>query len=96
MSNIAFGNIIGRIFNNGFQRFSPEPKSSLGNAFEAIAGTVSTAASTILPGVDAGSAALLSAQIEAQRQMQIVSMHSNVEKSKHETMMNPIRNTRVG
>jgi hypothetical protein len=96
MSNIAFGNIIGRLLSNGLQRFSPEPKSNMGTAFEAIASTVTTAASTMLPGIDAGSAALLSAQIEAQKQMQIVSMHSNVEKSKHETMMNPIRNTRVG
>ena len=39
---------------------------------------------------------LLQQQIEIQRVMQIVSMASNVERSKHETEMAPIRNMRVG
>ena len=40
--------------------------------------------------------ALINAQLEAQRQMQLVSLYSNIEKSKHETQMAAVRNIRAG
>jgi hypothetical protein len=39
---------------------------------------------------------LLNAQMEVQRVMAMVSMESNISKSRHETEMAPIRNLRVG
>lgn len=41
-------------------------------------------------------AELLSAQMQAQEEMQTVSMVSNIERSKHETNMVAIRNIKVG
>ena len=39
---------------------------------------------------------LIATQMQVQREMQVTNMVSNVEKSKHETAMAPIRNIRVG
>lgn len=44
----------------------------------------------------AGITNLLNQQIQIQQVMQTVSMISNVERSKHEIEMAPIRNMRVG
>ena len=41
-------------------------------------------------------AALLNRQIEVQQMLQSANMNSNLEKTKHETYMAPIRNLRVG
>ena len=38
---------------------------------------------------------LLQEQTKVQQEMQLISLSSNLEKSKHETSMAPIRNTRV-
>jgi hypothetical protein len=90
-------------------RFGPEPRTSgnwLASTAKAIAGVASAAlaptglgAAGSLAGVgnipaDAG--LLLAEQVRIQREMQIVTMISNVEKSKHETEMAPVRNLRVG
>lgn len=80
-------------------RMAPEPQSRLGFSFGNV---LKSAASNLIGvgtealGVNSDSAALLQMQIEAQREMQNVSMLSNVEKSKHETQMAAIRNIRVG
>jgi hypothetical protein len=39
---------------------------------------------------------LLNMQIQIQREMQVVSMISNIAKSQHEMEMAPVRNMRVG
>ncbi len=39
---------------------------------------------------------LLQQQIQVQREMQVISMHSNIAKSQHEAEMAPVRNMRVG
>ena len=38
---------------------------------------------------------LIEQQIELQQQMMLVSMHSNLERSKHDTKMSAVRNIRV-
>ena len=86
--------------NSSLLRVAPEPKSSLGSWVSSVASTGLNIASAVIPGVDAlGSqdlTSLLNMQIQIQQQMQVVSMISNVERSKHETEMAPIRNMRVG
>ena len=77
-------------------RFQPEPRNRLGLDFGSVLSSVVGAASSTLTGVDPGYVALLNKQIETQQQMQLVSMESNIEKSKHETQMAAIRNVRVG
>jgi hypothetical protein len=39
---------------------------------------------------------LISTQIQVQRDMQLYTMISNLERSRHETEMAPVRNMRVG
>jgi len=80
-------------------RFIPEPKTSaalsFGGVFKSLASTVTGAAGN-LAGISPEYADLINKQIEVQTQMQLVSMQSNLAKSKHETEMAPIRNIRVG
>ena len=82
------------------ERYLPEPKSRLGLDFKSVlssvAGVVQTASGANLTGIDPGYVDLINKQIETQQQMQLVSMESNIEKSKHETQMAAIRNIRVG
>ena len=84
-------------------RFIPEPKTSL--SFRKVLGTIGSFAGILggglggqgnFPGLDPGYAELISMQIEVQQQMQLTSLYSNIEKSKHETQMAAVRNIRVG
>jgi len=81
-------------------RTAPEPRNSLGEWIQSVAQTGLNVAQTVIPGgelLDSNNMSdLLNMQIQIQQQMQVVSMISNVEKSKHETEMAPIRNMRVG
>ncbi len=84
----------------GMVRFIPEPKSSLGSTFR---GALNGMSSLVKTGVDGLTTALpteltelINKQIEVQLQMQMVSLISNLEKSKHEMEMAAIRNIRVG
>jgi hypothetical protein len=80
------------------QRFAPEPSNRLGFSVQrALGGVASFAldAAGSFAGIDPGYVDLINQQIMVQQQMQLVSMESNVEKSKHETMMAPIRNLRA-
>lgn len=83
----------------GLALIAPEPRSRLGDSFgnvlKAAASSLVESGSGIL-GVGSEYSGLLQMQIEAQRELQLVSMISNVEKSKHETQMAAIRNIRVG
>lgn len=78
------------------QRFQPEPRSRLSIDFGSVLSGVVSAAGATFAGIDPGYVALLNRQIETQQQMQLVSMESNIEKSRHETQMAAIRNVRVG
>lgn len=82
-----------------FARFLPEPKSRVGAVMGNVLSTVGSlmaGGATQFSGIDPTYMELLNQQIEVQQQMQLISMHSNIEKSKHETQMAAIRNLRVG
>lgn len=88
------------------KRYLPEPSFSI-NSKSLINGAINAAssfASSVSPilgsginsvGLDPSYRSLIEQQIEVQVQMQTTSMQSNIERSKHEAMMTPIRNTRV-
>ena len=78
-------------------RFIPEPKSTVMTGFKDVLQTVGNTFGSVLGGGQMGSdyAGLIQEQIRQQTQMQIVSLISNTEKSKHETAMTPLRNLSV-
>jgi len=80
-------------------RFIPEPRSKLSDSFNnflqggaSLLGKTAGAVMDLAPDYKA----LLEKQMYVQQQMQVLSMESNVEKSKHETSMAVVRNLRVG
>lgn len=81
-------------------RALPEPRNSLASWGNSLLSTGASLASSLVPGGDVlgmnNLTDLLNMQIQIQRQMQVISMASNIEKSRHETEMAPIRNMRVG
>jgi len=82
-------------------RYPPEPRNTVGSWIQKAAGAASSVLGTAVDTAGAFGGAtdiqsLLQQQIEIQRVMQTVSMISNVERSKHETEMAPIRNMRLG
>lgn len=81
-------------------RALPEPRNSLASWSGSLLSTGASLASSLVPGGDVlgmnNLTDLLNMQIQIQRQMQVISMASNIEKSRHETEMAPIRNMRVG
>lgn len=87
-----------------FGRFMPEPKSRYDNLFGNLLQVASSVASQVtgsisnspIGRVDPLYVDLINKQIEVQQQMQLVSFHSNIERSKHETQMAAVRNMRVG
>ena len=84
----------------GFVRIPPEPKSRVHFNFHSllssIGGVVGAAASAGIPGaIQPQYLSLLNKQIEMQEQMQLVSLSSNIEKSRHESKMAAIRNVRA-
>jgi hypothetical protein len=89
----------------GMVRIPPEPGSSLGEGFSSllskvggvVGGVVGAATTSGIPsGIDGNYLSLINRQIEMQEQMQLVSITSNTEKSRHESKMAAIRNVRVG
>ncbi|MCO6430047.1 MAG: hypothetical protein J5J00_04245 [Deltaproteobacteria bacterium] len=98
---MAIGDGVGRIAGqvSDLMRFAPEPRSRSGfgtvlNGVKTALGVAGQAAG--LDGINPIYVELLNKQLQAQFEMQVVSLESNVEKSKHETQMAPIRNIRVG
>jgi len=81
-------------------RFIPEPQSrvasTFGNVMKAVGSSISGDSSGSVISLDPGYQALLEKQIEVQEQLQLVSMESNIEKSKHESKMAAVRNFRAG
>jgi len=84
---------------NGLGRFIPEPQTSASINFRTV---LSGAAALIKGGIGAATGVeplyqdLLDKQSEIQLQMQLVTLESNIEKSRHETQMAAIRNVRTG
>jgi hypothetical protein len=77
-------------------RALPEPRSSLAQWGRTVVNTGMDAIGTLVGSGGDDLTRLLGMQIEIQRQMQVVSMISNVAKSQHEMEMAPVRNMRVG
>ena len=83
-------------------RFQPEPKISSGGsgflntAMQLLGNGLGSVASDGLGMISGENAALIQLQLETQREMMYTSMVSNIEKSRHETQMAPVRNIRVG
>lgn len=81
--------------------YLPEPAVTGVGAFRDVVDAVTNVAGSVGTGLLAGAGvggfeSLIMLQLQAQEQMQTTSMVSNIEKSKHETSMSPIRNIRVG
>lgn len=79
-------------------QYLPEPNIS-GSLSNIVQSFTRVAAETIgnVPGMVSGDfGALISKQIEAQKELQATTMVSNIERSRHETKMSAIRNIRVG
>ena len=82
-------------------RYSPEPRSMLGQWASAATSAVTQVASTalgggVLPDPTTDLAALLQQQIQIQLEMQMWTARSNIARSEHEIQMAPVRNMRVG
>jgi hypothetical protein len=79
--------------------YLPEPSTTGVGVFADVVGAVRSIAGEV-GGVSlnpTGSFAdLIQAQLQAQMEMQTTSMVSNIERSKHETKMTPVRNIRLG
>ena len=82
---------------SSFEYIMPEPKSSISNTFGSVLRSAASVASTAtgLGGVGSEIYTLLDQQVEIQREMQTITMLSNIERSKHEMKMGPIRNMRI-
>jgi len=94
MSNIS--SITGANRTAGMRLYNPEPQSRVGFDFRAILDRVGglVGQATGMGGIDPRYHDLLTKQMEMQEQLQLVSMHSNIEKSRHESKMAAIRNVR--
>lgn len=80
-------------------RLLPEPKNRIGETFRKVmegAGSAVLRGASSLTSINPEFMNLINQQIAVQMQMQLVSLHSNLLKSKHETEMAAIRNVRVG
>lgn len=78
--------------------YSPEPRSRLASTFGTIIQRLAglAGANSPSPQLGEGYQDLIDRQILMQEQLQLVSLESNIEKSKHEARMAPIRNVRTG
>lgn len=75
---------------------APRSTSSFGQFLERIMGKVTGITEFTAAGIDPTYGSLLNQQVEMQKQMQLVSLYSNILKSEHETQMAAVRNIRVG
>ncbi|MFN5061554.1 MAG: hypothetical protein ACK5GN_01790 [Pseudomonadota bacterium] len=77
-------------------RALPEPRNTLAQWGKAAVNTGMDAIGTLVGTGSAELTDLLNMQIQIQREMQAISMASNIIKSRHEMEMAPTRNMRVG
>lgn len=90
---------------DNYSSYNPEPSYTDTSMFRDFMSTVGRAVGTLLGGKEIGGVSLdnipafgedlLAAQIQAQIEMQQITMISNVERSKHESKMAAIRNMRL-
>lgn len=88
-----------RPYYQNIETYNPEPRNTVGSVFGSLLGVAKSALGGAVPtsvGIEPEYASLLSEQLHQQEQMQLVSLYSNIEKSKHETQMAAIRNVRAG
>lgn len=100
----AAGTVLRTIFSGNSRRgaalgrYIPQPRGSSNMSYRSVSnavGGVMRSAAAGVSGVDGDYLALINKQIEVQEQLQLVSLHSNIEKSKHETRMAAVRNVRT-
>lgn len=100
LSGVADPNIRGSGAASLGAQYLPEPSTTGMGMFRDVLQSVSGYAgdiASVASGVNVGGFdQLIAAQIQAQLEMQQVSLVSNVEKSRHESKMAAIRNIRVG
>lgn len=96
-------NVISSISNDilpNLQKYLPEPASTgvglFSSIMQTVGGTTKSSSGEIPITVSSEFQNLIEMQMEFQTDMQEVSMYSNIERSKHETAMAPIRNMRLG
>ena len=86
------------VSDNRLSRFLP---NNVGGTLRQVVGVGGDIIRTLLPksatsaSIDPAYQAIIEQQMELQRQMLLVSMHSNLEKTKHDIQMAPVRNIRV-
>lgn len=80
---------------NEMQRFLPEPQRSVSSIAGRALALVGDVVGGSIGGLPFEYQTMLNEQIRVQREMQVVSMFSNIEKSKHETLMVALRNMRA-
>lgn len=79
-------------------RYIPEPKNSYASSVAGFLKQLGAAAleqTEAVAGIDPTYAELIERQLEMQRQMMLVTMVSNIERTKHETEMSAVRNLRI-
>ena len=86
------------------ESYLPEPSTSGVGVFKDIWQTVLGIGSSVLgtaisgsvgQSINGSSSDLIATQVEMQKEMQVTSMVSNIEKSKHESKMSAIRNIKI-
>ena len=103
-ANSVIGTAVKGIMDNAtsLEHLVPKPQNRAAGVFKTVLNAVGSVASSLIgqgagmQGIDLGYQEILATQIETQNQMQLVSLYSNIEKSKHETQMAAVRNVRVG
>jgi hypothetical protein len=92
------GNDLLNVSDNRLTRFLP---NSVGGTLRQVVGVGGDVVRALLPksatsaSIDPAYQVILEQQMELQRQMLLVSMHSNLEKTRHDIQMAPVRNIRV-
>jgi hypothetical protein len=79
-------------------RILPEPKSRVGNFISQMGSAAINTLGGIgeqIVSINPQYQALLEMQMRVQQEMQLISLQSNIDKSKHETQMHVIRNVRA-
>lgn len=90
---------IGGVGGLGLQRMLPVPRNRVTGTFQNFlngAKNMFSTAVNLVDGPQTDLLGLINQQVEAQKEMQLVTMISNLERSKHESKMSAIRNMRTG